>query len=47
MVTGNDISTALLLGSVGVLLAGLGVFFMGFSQFAKSDRDGKGFFHKD
>ncbi len=43
---GDTISTALLLGSVGALLAGLGVFFVGFSQFVKADREHKGFFRK-
>lgn len=42
----DTFSTALLLTSVGVLLAGLGVFFVGFAQFIRSDRDGKGWFHK-
>lgn len=48
MITVSDtFNTALLLGSVGALLAGLGVFFMGFAQFVRSDRDGKGgFFRK-
>jgi hypothetical protein len=48
MITVSDtFSTAMLLISVGVLLAGLGVFFGGFAQFVKSDRDGKGgFFRK-
>ncbi len=43
----NDTAnTALLLSSVGILMAGLGVFFVGFSQFIKSDREGKGFFKR-
>lgn len=43
----NDTAnTALLLSSVGFLLAGLGVFFAGFAQFVKSDREGKGFFKR-
>ena len=43
----NDTAnTALLLSSVGILMAGLGVFFVGFSQFVKADRDGKGFFKR-
>jgi hypothetical protein len=47
MVTSSDtLSTALLLVGVGALLAGLGVFFVGFAQFIKSDRDGKGWFRK-
>ena len=46
MVSSDTVGTALLLVSVGVLLAGLGVFFVGFSQFIKADRDGKGWFHK-
>lgn len=47
MISLNDtFNTALLLCSIGVLLAGLGVFFVGFSQFVKSDREGRGFFRK-
>lgn len=43
----NDTAnTALLLSSVGILMAGLGVFFVGFAQFIKSDREGKGFFKR-
>lgn len=42
----DTFSAALLLVGVGALLAGLGVFFVGFAQFVKSDREGKGFFHK-
>ena len=47
MVASSDtFSTAMLLVGIGALLAGLGVFFVGFSQFIKSDREGKGWFHK-
>ena len=42
----DTLSTALLLVGVGTLLAGLGVFFVGFAQFIRSDRDGKGWFRK-
>ncbi len=43
----NDtFGAALLLSSIGILLAGLGVFFVGFAQFIKSDREHKGFFSK-
>lgn len=42
----NTTNTALLLSSVGILMAGLGVFFVGFSQFIKADREGKGFFKR-
>lgn len=42
----DTLNTALLLISVGALLAGIGVFFVGFAQFIKSDREGKGFFRK-
>jgi hypothetical protein len=48
MVVVNDtVNAALLLMSVGVLLAGIGVFFVGFAQFVKADREHKGFFRKD
>jgi hypothetical protein len=47
MVAVNETANAaLLLVGVGALLAGLGVFFVGFAQFIKSDREGKGFFRK-
>jgi len=46
MASSDTLGTALLLVSVGVLLAGLGVFFVGFAQFAKSDHDSKGWFRK-
>ncbi len=46
MVSSDTLGTALLLVGVGGLLAGLGVFFVGFSQFVRTDRDGKGWFHK-
>ena len=39
-------NAALLLMSVGLLMAGLGAFFAGFAQFVKSDREGKGFFKR-
>ena len=44
--TADTLNTALLLVGIGALLAGLGVFFVGFSQFVKSDRENKGFFRK-
>jgi hypothetical protein len=46
MVSSDTFGTAMLLISIGTLLAGLGVFFVGFAQFIKSDREGKGWFHK-
>lgn len=42
----DTLGTALLLVGVGALLAGLGIFFVGFAQFIKSDHDGKGWFRK-
>ena len=46
VMVGDTLNTALLLVGVGALLAGLGVFFVGFAQFIKADRGDKGFFHK-
>jgi hypothetical protein len=46
MGSSDTLGTAALLVSIGTLLAGLGVFFVGFAQFIKSDREGKGWFHK-
>lgn len=42
----NTLGTALLLSSIGLLMAGLGVFFVGFAQFIKADHEHKGFFRK-
>ncbi len=47
VVLGDTVGTALLIVSVGVLLAGLGIFFIGFAQFAKFDGEKHGgLFHR-
>ena len=42
----DTFGAALLLSSIGILMAGLGIFFVGFAQFIKSDHEHKGFFRK-